>query len=253
MHVAVRDGAIESIRLRPTPSSNSAANRRRYRPGFPRIACRRGPSGSSRTRGPFCVDWNVGPASAAERPAASLLQFDHDGIPIAQDAEPLDRTAAPARAQAQLEFFWAMAPIAAKYAGRDGPHAPCSSSTCRGGPTSASRARRAGHPRSTISTSRIEGWSPSLMPAAAPRYGDRSVSRARRRPAVLPSRGRPRPVSAGVGRERESRRDRGSRATLRAGRGLGGRRRLVRGSGFAPLDRQRVASIGVAPAVDAAP
>lgn len=63
------------------------------------------------------VDWNIGPVGQALRPLASCLLFDHVGIP---DLVLPALTADECRAEAErwLVFFWAMAPIALKYAGR---------------------------------------------------------------------------------------------------------------------------------------
>jgi hypothetical protein len=68
--------------------------------------------------GPVHIDWNIGPASAAVRPRASRLIFEHRPIPFAPGPAPLTAEEARAPAQKALEFFWAMAPIAVKYAGR---------------------------------------------------------------------------------------------------------------------------------------
>jgi hypothetical protein len=68
--------------------------------------------------GPVQVDWNVGPASAAARPVASRLLFEKEPIPFAQEPGPLDQATGREMAQKAIEFFWAMAPIGIKYAGR---------------------------------------------------------------------------------------------------------------------------------------
>jgi predicted nucleotidyltransferase len=67
--------------------------------------------------GPVEVDWNIGPVGQAERPKDSLVLFDRVGIPM---LTPPMQTAEERRRQADwdLTFFWAMAPIAVKYAGR---------------------------------------------------------------------------------------------------------------------------------------
>jgi len=68
-------------------------------------------------RGPVEVDWNIGPLGLARRPEASVLFFDRAGVPpFALPAlTPEQRRG---RARDRLIFFWAMAPIAVKYAGR---------------------------------------------------------------------------------------------------------------------------------------
>ncbi len=67
--------------------------------------------------GPIEVDWNVGPVSQATRPPETTVLFARRDIPveIPAPASPDDRRA---QAGAALTFFWAMAPIAVKYAGR---------------------------------------------------------------------------------------------------------------------------------------
>jgi hypothetical protein len=67
--------------------------------------------------GPIEVDWNIGPAGRAERPAASLVLFDRVGVPL-MAPPPLTPEQRRARAADRLVFFWAMAPIAVKLAGR---------------------------------------------------------------------------------------------------------------------------------------
>lgn len=67
--------------------------------------------------GPVEVDWNIGPATPAERPAASILLVDRTNIPV-QAPPPLTPEQRRHRAHDRLIFFWAMAPIAVKLAGR---------------------------------------------------------------------------------------------------------------------------------------
>jgi hypothetical protein len=63
------------------------------------------------------VDWNVGPLSRARRPDDSTLLFDRAGVPPLA-LPPLSPEQRRDRARERLIFFWAMAPIAVKYAGR---------------------------------------------------------------------------------------------------------------------------------------
>lgn len=73
--------------------------------------------------GPVEVDWVFGPASKAARLPESRLLFDRIGVPIIPPP-PLSTEERRARAEQRLIFFWAMAPIAVKYAGRgDSRHA----------------------------------------------------------------------------------------------------------------------------------
>jgi predicted nucleotidyltransferase len=67
--------------------------------------------------GPVEVDWNIGPVGLAERPAASLLLFDRVGVPIRR-LPPLSAEQRRNYLDDRLIFFWAMAPIAVKLAGR---------------------------------------------------------------------------------------------------------------------------------------
>jgi hypothetical protein len=68
-------------------------------------------------RGPVEVDWNIGPLNRARRPADSLLLFDRAGVPPLSPT-PLSPEQWRQRARERLIFFWAMAPIAVKLAGR---------------------------------------------------------------------------------------------------------------------------------------
>jgi hypothetical protein len=67
--------------------------------------------------GPVEVDWNVGPVSLAMRPPTSRMLFARRDIPVSQ-AQPLDAGERRERLQHSTDFFWAMAPIAVKYASR---------------------------------------------------------------------------------------------------------------------------------------
>jgi predicted nucleotidyltransferase len=71
--------------------------------------------------GPVEVDWNIGPLSQAERPPASQLLFDRAGVPLMRPPS-LTPDERQARATEALIFFWAMAPIAVKFAGRGETH-----------------------------------------------------------------------------------------------------------------------------------
>lgn len=67
--------------------------------------------------GPVEVDWNIGPTGQAQRHERSRVLFDRVGIPI-WSSPPLTVDERRSRAEASVVFFWAMAPIAVKYAGR---------------------------------------------------------------------------------------------------------------------------------------
>jgi predicted nucleotidyltransferase len=64
------------------------------------------------------VDWNIGPTAATTRPEASYMLFDRVGIPITPPLPPVEEDFRRAEAKNQLDFFWAMAPIAVKFTGR---------------------------------------------------------------------------------------------------------------------------------------
>jgi predicted nucleotidyltransferase len=67
--------------------------------------------------GPIEVDWIVGPASQAVRPRETRLLVARGEAPIVIPPSLTDE-ARRTKADEALVFFWAMAPIAVKYAGR---------------------------------------------------------------------------------------------------------------------------------------
>lgn len=67
--------------------------------------------------GPLEVDWTIGPASDATRPLETKLVFARRPIPIVIPRS-LSTTERREQANDSLIFFWVMAPIAIKYAGR---------------------------------------------------------------------------------------------------------------------------------------
>lgn len=67
--------------------------------------------------GPIEVDWTIGPVSQATRPLETTSLLARRPIPIEISA-PASPEARRAQAAAALTFYWAMAPIAVKYAGR---------------------------------------------------------------------------------------------------------------------------------------
>jgi predicted nucleotidyltransferase len=64
------------------------------------------------------VDWSIGPLSQALRQPTSLLLFDKAGIPVSPEPAPVSIEERLATATKSFYFFWAMAFIAVKYAGR---------------------------------------------------------------------------------------------------------------------------------------
>jgi hypothetical protein len=63
------------------------------------------------------VDWNVGPLSKAVRPLAHQVLFARTNVPVVKP-KALSADERRQYAQRALTFFWAMAPIATKYAAR---------------------------------------------------------------------------------------------------------------------------------------
>jgi predicted nucleotidyltransferase len=64
------------------------------------------------------VDWSIGPLSQAFRQPTSLLLFDKAGIAVSPDPQPVPIEERLETATKSFYFFWAMAFIAVKYAGR---------------------------------------------------------------------------------------------------------------------------------------
>jgi hypothetical protein len=64
------------------------------------------------------IDWNIGPTRETTCPEASLILFDRVGIPTTPVQSPVDDAKRQREAKEQLDFFWAMAPIAIKFVGR---------------------------------------------------------------------------------------------------------------------------------------
>lgn len=67
--------------------------------------------------GPIETDWNIGPVSQARRPAETRLLLAHRDVPIDLPS-PLTVEERRNRGNDAIIFFWAMSPIAVKYAGR---------------------------------------------------------------------------------------------------------------------------------------
>lgn len=67
--------------------------------------------------GPVEIDWNIGPASLARRPLETRVLIARRDVSI-DTPRPLTQVERRDRAMDATVFFWAMAPIAVKYAGR---------------------------------------------------------------------------------------------------------------------------------------
>ena len=118
LHVAVKDEAYEAMLAAPLNLFALAGEPLLIQGGFPSDSVPGGMFWLVIYRGPVEIDWNIGPVSKAAKPVASHSLIEKRQI--AEAAEPVrpHADAIAKKAQAQLEFFWAMAPIACKYAGR---------------------------------------------------------------------------------------------------------------------------------------
>jgi len=116
--LAIRDDAFRTFwdnRLKFYESIDSTIFVQRELPGNSIL-----PGGSFQLvvyEGPGEVDWTIGPASQATRPIETRLLFDRVNIPVSHEAV-MSKSGARVQAAAAIESFWAMAPIAVKYAAR---------------------------------------------------------------------------------------------------------------------------------------
>jgi hypothetical protein len=117
-HLAVAEDVMPAILEDPMPWFELAGEVLLVQANFPSDSMPEGRFWLVIYPGPIHIDWNIGPAPAAARPVASRLLFAKRPIPFAADPPPLTAEVIRDEAQRTLEFFWAMAPIAVKYAGR---------------------------------------------------------------------------------------------------------------------------------------
>jgi predicted nucleotidyltransferase len=122
LHVAVKDEDFEAALANREEFFQLAGKPLLVQAGFPSDSMAGGTFWLVVYVGPFHVDWNIGPLSQAARPRASQLLFEKTDIPYAREPGPLPEAEALDRLQKALEFFWAMAPIAMKYAARGWTH-----------------------------------------------------------------------------------------------------------------------------------
>jgi predicted nucleotidyltransferase len=122
LHVATADESFESILANREEIFRLAGPPLLVQAGFPSDSMPGGRFWLVAYTGPFHVDWNIGPVSQAARPRASRLLFETTAIPFAPEPDFLPEEEARDRLQKALEFFWAMAPIAVKYAARGWTH-----------------------------------------------------------------------------------------------------------------------------------
>ncbi len=118
LHLAVHDDVLEELVAEPRPLFELAGEVLLVQANFPSDSMPDGRFWLVMYPGPVHIDWNIGPASAAVRPLNSTLLFERIPIPVAAEPSALATGEVRDVAQKALEFFWAMAPIAVKYAGR---------------------------------------------------------------------------------------------------------------------------------------
>jgi hypothetical protein len=118
LHVAVEDDALAALSGRDSALFPLVGDPALVQAGFPSDCMPGGTFWLVVYEGAVHVDWNIGPAGATARSSASVLLFEHRPIPLFPKPEAADPLRVREDAQRAIEFFWAMAPIALKYAGR---------------------------------------------------------------------------------------------------------------------------------------
>ncbi len=118
LHVGVEDGAFDALGTAPGELFALAGEPLLVQGGFPSDSVPGGKFWLVIYPGPVEIDWNVGPVGLAAKPAASLTLVEKRPIRSSVPGPASTNAEIAAKAQAQIEFFWAMAPIACKYAGR---------------------------------------------------------------------------------------------------------------------------------------
>ena len=118
LHVGVEDGAFDALGTAPGELFALAGEPLLVQGGFLSDSVPGGKFWLVIYRGPVEIDWNVGPVGLAAKPAASLTLVEKRPIRSSVPGPASTNAEIAAKAQAQIEFFWAMAPIACKYAGR---------------------------------------------------------------------------------------------------------------------------------------
>ncbi len=118
LHVALTDESFAGFSENPRPLFELAGDPLLVQAGFPSDSMPGGQFWLVVYRGPVEVDWNIGPVSLACRPLHSMLLFEQQPIPMADSPSPPGAESIASDSQRAIEFFWAMAPIALKYAGR---------------------------------------------------------------------------------------------------------------------------------------
>lgn len=116
LHVAIEDGRYAAVIEAPDRLFGVAGEVLLMQGGIPSNSMPEGMFWLVMYPGPVEIDWNVGPASHAVRPTASRPLFDRGPVPPSPEGTPPGDLRD--RANSDVRMFWAMAPIALKYAGR---------------------------------------------------------------------------------------------------------------------------------------
>lgn len=118
LHVAVSDRFLDAVLADPAGLFGLAGPPLLVQAGFPSDSIPSGRFWLVLYAGPIEVDWNIGPASKAARQRASSLIFEKTAVSFFAEPVALSQGEMLDQVQKTIDFFWAMAPIAVKYAGR---------------------------------------------------------------------------------------------------------------------------------------
>jgi predicted nucleotidyltransferase len=118
LHVAIQDADFDAVIANKDDLFAWGGQPLLIQAGFPSESMPGGRFWLVMYEGCVEVDWNIGPVSVAARPAASHIVFERQPVPVALDRHAASPGELREKLQSTVEFFWAMAPIAVKYAGR---------------------------------------------------------------------------------------------------------------------------------------
>ena len=118
LQVAVSDEALDGILRYPLQLLGLPASPILVQAGWPSTSFQGGRFWLAIYDGPVEVDWSIGPLSRAVRETASEVLFERVPVPVADPPRAPSEEDVRRQVARDLEFFWAMAPIALKYAGR---------------------------------------------------------------------------------------------------------------------------------------
>lgn len=117
LHIAVHDASYQNY-LDERPALHARVGRPiLVQPEMPSNAVNGGRFQLVVYAGCYEIDWNIGPLSLAVRHVASRVLFERVAIPVLSPPA-LTQEQRTARAEHWLAFFWALAPIAVKFAAR---------------------------------------------------------------------------------------------------------------------------------------